>query len=179
MKTVSKLLAILCILGFAFSALAEEKVVWCPKDSVGKTQIWKTKATTTVENNVLTIKLADAEWSGIGLNWEGYWPEDAGVKAADYKFLEIDLKVEGNNDSVQIALKDNKNKPSGSVALKKYCPDGKLPADFTTVKIPVSDFLTEKSEFVTGVAWEVMVHMWTQDAKDVTVSIRKVAFSKD
>ncbi len=179
MKTASRLLALLCLFGFAFSALAEEKVVWCPKDGIGKSQMWKTKATADVADNVLKIKLTDAEWSGVGLNWEGYWPEDAGVKAADYKFFEIELKVEGNADNLQLAIKDNKHKPSTNVTVKKYCPDGKLPADFVTIKIPVSDLMAEKCEFVSGIAWEVMLHMWTQDAKDVTISVRKVAFSKD
>ncbi|HCE42330.1 MAG TPA: hypothetical protein DET40_02130 [Lentisphaeria bacterium] len=179
MKTVSRFMAIMCILGFSIAAMAEEKVVWSAKDSIGKTQTWKTKAMADVANDALNIKLSDTEWSGVGLNWEGYWPEDAGVKASDYKFLVIELKADGNSDTLQVALKDNKHKPSGSVEVKKYCPDNKLPADFKTIKIPIADLLTDKSEFVSGVAWELMVHMWTQDAKNVNVSIRKIAFSKE
>ncbi|HBC85462.1 MAG TPA: hypothetical protein DCZ94_00765 [Lentisphaeria bacterium] len=179
MKTVSRFVAIMCILGLTVSAMAEEKVVWSAKDKVGKTQTWKTKATAEVAEDVLKINLTETEWSGIGLNWEGYWPEDAGVKAADYKFLIVELKADGSPDNVQIALKDNKHKPSGSVEIKKYCKDNKLPAEFTAVKIPIADLLTEKSEFVSGVAWELMVHMWSQDAKNVNVSIRKISFSKE
>ncbi len=179
MKFALKLMAVMCIVGFAVSVIAEDKVVWSPKDNVGKTQTWKTKATADVADGALKVTLSETEWSGVGLNWEGYWPEDAGVKASDYKFLVLELKASGSPDNLQIALKDNKHKPSASVEVKKYCKDNTLPADYATIKIPIADLLTDKSEFVSGVAWEIMVHMWSQDAKNMTVNIRKISFSKE
>ncbi len=179
MKTALKLVMAVSILAIAVSAMAEEKVVWNAKDKIGKNQMWKTKATAEVADDVLKISLTESEWSGVGLNWEGYWPEDAGIKVSDYKFLVLELKAEGNPDNLQIALKDNKHKPSGSVEVKKYCPDNKLPSDFKTIKIPIADLLTDKSEFISGIAWELMVHMWSQDPKKMDVSIRKIAFSNE
>ena len=163
----------------SMAAAAADTVVWCPKDGIGKSVTWKTQATTTLTNDVLQIQYTGAQWSGAGVNWAGYWPADAGLKASDYKYLVLEVKVEGAADALQIALKDNKHKPSGNVALKKYCPDGKLPADFATVKIPIADLVAAKSEFVTGVVWELMVHEWTQGDKDVKVTLRKIAFGND
>lgn len=179
MKLVTKILAVACLLGFAAAASAEEKVVWSPKDSIGKSQTWKTKATADVADGVLKIKFTDSEWSGIGLNWEGYWPEDAGVKAADYQYLVVELKCDSGSANIQLSLKDNKHKPSASVDLKKYCPDNTLPVDFQAIKIPISDLTGDKCTFVTGVVWEVMLGIWTQEAKNVDMSIRKVSFTKD
>lgn len=180
MKTWSSIVAMLCVLGLAIAAMAEEKVVWSPKDGIGKSQTWQQKATAEEADGLLVVHLKEAEWSGAGLNFEGYWPEGAGVKAADYAFLVIEFKAEGvDADALQLTLKDNKHKPSGNVSLKTYCPGGVLPTEMTAVKIPVADFLTDKSQFETGVVWEIMVHAWTQGAKDVKVTLGKLAFTNE
>lgn len=177
---MKKMILMLGIFGLAMIAQAEEKVVWCPKDGIGKNQTWKTKAEAEVVENELRIKLNGTEWSGVGINWEGYWPADAGVKVSDYKYLLVTLKVSGKGSgALQLALKDNKHKVSDNASVKKYCEEGKQPVEFTTLKIPIADFLGEKSKFESGVAWELMIHIWTEGEKDIKVSINKIAFSKD
>jgi len=180
MKTLSGIAAAACVLGLAIAARAEEKVVWSPKDGIGKSQTWQQKATAEVADNLLVVNLKEAEWSGVGLNFEGYWPEGAGVKAADYTHVVVEFKAEGAGaDALQLALKDNKHKPSGNVSLKTYCPGGAVPAEMTTVRIPVADFLTDKSQFETGVVWEVMIHAWTQGDKDIKATFGKLSFASE
>ena len=173
-----KKLMLLCVLGLTLNTLAEEKVVWCPKDSIGKNKTWVKGATAEVKDNALVIKFTGAEWAGVGLNWQGYWPKDSGVKIADYTNLVISLKVSGKADSLSLTLKDNKHKVSGNVYVKKYCMGEQLPIAFTSISIPIKDFLTEKSKLESSVIWEIMFGTWSKEEKDVTVTVDKIGFSK-
>src|SRR3989339_792217 len=108
-----KKLVLVCVLGICMGAFAEEKVVWSQKDSIGKTKTWNKSASAEVIDNALVMKFTGDQWSGAGLNWEGYWPEDAGIKIADYKTLVIGIKAAGDaKESLTLTLKDNKHKPS-------------------------------------------------------------------
>jgi len=168
-------------LGLAITGVADEKIVWSPKDNIGKTTTWKNndKASANAGDGFYEIVLSGSEWSGMGLNWEGYWPADAGEKAADYRNLILELKISGANaNDLQVALKDNKSKDSVSVFLKKYFPNGTITNEKIVIKIPMSDLLTEKSKFETGIVWEIMFHSWTQDSKEVKIEVYKIAFEK-
>ena len=160
-------------------AKSEEKVAWNPANGIGKSNTWVTKAKAELADNLMKINFSEDGWSGVGLNFEGYWPEDAGIKASDYGFLVIEMSAVGEGiKNIDLTIKDNKGKESGRVRLVKYAEGGVISGEITTYKIPISDFLTDKSKLESGVIWEIMIGVWTQDAKDVDVVVRKISFVK-
>lgn len=180
MKNKKNLIGLIVGLFFsvaAFGADAEEKVVWCPQSGIGKTETWNIKANAELVDNLLRINLKEDEWSGIGLNFEGFWPEDAGVKAENYKFLLIELKAVGDGkNNLEIGLRDNKNKESARLKLVNYSETNMIPEEITKFKIPISDFLSNESKLETGVIWEIIIGAWFDAAKDINVYLSKIAF---
>jgi len=79
----------------------------------------------------------------------------------------------------RFALKDNKDKDSASVLVKDYCPGNTFPKDFVTVKIPMGDFLTDKSKFESGVAWGSWCICGRRKRRAPTSASAKIAFVKE
>jgi hypothetical protein len=177
MKHVLKMAAVVGLMVSALAASAEETVVW-NGEGTGQNKFWKSGATAVVENGALTIDLNGKNWRGVGLNWEGWNPNGAGIQLTDYKYMLVELKTTGNVYGLRMQLIDKQKKKSGQVDLRRFAPGGKLPAEFATLKIPTSAFLA-KAKFDSGVVWEVVTHLWTQDQKAATATLNKIAFSNE
>ncbi|MBN2710986.1 MAG: hypothetical protein JXR97_00930 [Planctomycetes bacterium] len=163
------------ILFVATSGLAGDKVVW-DGEKVGKNKNWANGGTIEIADGEAKINLTEAEWCGAGVNWEGYWPEDAGVDLDKYKYVHIWLKVKGRGD-VQLMFEDNKHTKSAAVNITEFTKKNKLPEKMTKVVIPTEKLKGEGSKLASGVVWEFIICAWSKDKKDITVTVDKLAFS--
>lgn len=138
----------------------------------------------------LKFKAEGPDWIGMGWNWHGWWPENAGSDISAYKELSFRIKVIAENakeapdpNSVGVTIGCSANGTKDET--KKDADDAKV-ADFTTnlidgewhdVVIPLATFFTDKGkDFDKKSAWEFRVSTWSQDPRKFEILIDDITF---
>ncbi len=138
----------------------------------------------------LKFKADGPDWIGMGWNWYGWWPENAGSDISAYKELSFRVKVVAANAKeapdpgsigVTIGCSANGTKDDS----KKDADDAKI-ADFTTnltdgqwheIVIPLATFFADKGkDFDKKSAWELRVSTWSQDPRKFEIVLDDIAF---
>ena len=131
----------------------------------------------------LKIHFEGPDWAGMGWNWFGWWPENAGTDISGYKNLKFWLKIESKApelapdlSALSVALRcSNGKKDSEAVPLKAFALDA-LDGQWHEVKIPLSEFTKGKgAAFDLRTAWEFNVNHWSGDPKHFEVIIDDIS----
>ena len=101
-------------------------------------------------------------WIGMGWNWYGWWPEDAGDDISGHENLTFWMRVEAESedmapvvDSMTVGLRCSKGKKdSASVSLSKYARTS-LDGEWHKIEVPLKKFYEGKEgkEFDPMTAW--------------------------
>jgi hypothetical protein len=140
------------------------------------------------ESTALKFHSEGAGWGGMGWNWFGWWPENAGVDIAPYDNLTFWLRVETKSpedapdpDAFVVALRCSAgNKNSGTVQLtkaKRNFVDGK----WHKIVIPLKEFYRGKEgkQFDPHSAWELNFSAWSASHRDYDAYIDEIAVERE
>jgi hypothetical protein len=127
------------------------------------------------------------KWIGMGWNWHGWWPKDAGTDISPYDTLRFDLRVvvadpkhAPEPSGMTVALRCSAGeKNSASVTLEKSLKnpgDGKWHA----VEIPLAELYKGKEgqEFDPKSAWEMNLGTWAADSRSFDIYIDNISVTK-
>jgi hypothetical protein len=138
----------------------------------------------------LKFKAEGSDWIGMGWNWHGWWPENAGSDISGHKELSFRIKVVAANakeapdpNSVNVTLACSANGSKDDT--KKDADEAKV-ADFTTnlldgewheVVVPLATFFSDKGkDFDKKSAWEFRIGTWSQDPRKFEILIDDITF---
>ena len=142
------------------------------------------KATATVQDKVvrtpgkktLEFHVEGKDWMGIGWNWFGWWPEDAGTDISGCKNLTFWAKFSGDKKPAKLtaSLVSNNKKASQPADLLQYCP-GLMDGKWHEVVIPIKE-LDSKNELDRAKIWEIMFGTWTEEEVNFSLFIDEIGF---
>ncbi len=127
------------------------------------------------------------KWIGMGWNWFGWWPENAGIDISGYDVLRFSLRFDvpkpadaPDPSAVTVALVcSNGKQGSASVALDRYL---KNPGDgkWHEVEIPLSEFYKGKDgqKFDPKTAWELTFGTWAGSTRTFDAYIDNISVHK-
>lgn len=127
------------------------------------------------------------KWIGMGWNWFGWWPKDAGIDISPYDTLTFSMRVVSPDPknaptpaSMTVALRCSAGeKNSASVSLEKYL---KNPADgkWHEVSVPLAEFYKGKEGklFDPKSAWELNFGTWASNSRTFDVYLDNIAVAK-
>jgi hypothetical protein len=127
------------------------------------------------------------KWIGMGWNWFGWWPENAGIDIRPYDVLRLSVRFEVEKPefapepaAVTVGMVcSNGKKSSSSVSLERYL---KNPADgkWHDVEIPLSEFYKGKEgkEFDPKTAWELTFGTWAGNTRTFDAYIDNISVHK-
>ena len=127
-------------------------------------------------------------WGGMGWNWFGWWPKDAGVDISPYDNLTFWLKVVVKSpdlapepDAFVVGLRCSAGeKNSASVQLTK-AKRNFLDGEWHKIVMPLKEFYRGKEgkEFDPHSAWELNFSAWSPSHRDYDAYIDEIAVEKD
>ncbi len=128
-----------------------------------------------------------ARWIGMGWNWFGWWPKDAGSDISPYDTLKFSLRVvvpDPNNApppaATTVALRCSAGeKTSASVTLERFLQnpgDGK----WHDVEIPLAEFYkgNEGQAFDRKTAWELNLGTWAPHDRSFDIYVDDITVLK-
>ena len=125
-------------------------------------------------------------WLGMGWNWFGWYPENAGTDISPYANLTFQVRVENKSPdtaldpaSVTALLGCSKGKKgSADAAVQKYAADF-ADGQWHKVAIPIADLMSGAgAAFYPATAWEFRVSAWSAAQRDFTIYIDEIAVEK-
>lgn len=127
------------------------------------------------------------KWIGMGWNWHGWWPKNAGTDLTPYDTFTFSIRVVVDDpkqapdpSGLSVALRcSNGEKNSANVTLEKYL---KNPGDgkWHDVEIPLQEFYRGKEgqEFDPKSAWEINLSGWQNDPRKFDIYLDNVGVAK-
>lgn len=123
-------------------------------------------------------------WIGMGWNWFGWWPQNAGTDISAYKTLTFRMRVEAKNadeapdpGSLNVSIKCSSNPEKGqsnAVSLVKYTKENLIDGQWHAIELPVADM--KKAEFDQKTAWEFVFSTWSPTPRNFTVYLDDIRF---
>lgn len=126
-----------------------------------------------------------ARWIGMGWNWFGWWPKDAGSDISPYDTLTFSLRVvvpDPNNapppPMLTVALRCSAGeKTSSSVTLERYLQnpgDGK----WHDIEIPLAEFYKGNTGFDPKSTWELNFGTWAPHERSFDIYLDNITVLK-
>lgn len=123
-------------------------------------------------------------WIGLGWNWHGWWPEDAGTDISGYKNLVFWLRIEAASkdeapdpNSLNVSLKCSSNKEKGqskSIPTAKFVDGDVLDGQWHQVTVPIDAMMNDV--FDPKTAWEFVFGSWSGTPRKFDVIIDDIQF---
>jgi hypothetical protein len=129
------------------------------------------------------------DWIGMGWNWHGWYPEDAGTDVSGHEKVSFWIKVEAKTpaeapdpNSVEMWLScsctGNKNDEKGSnhVKLKDFNKDFN-DGSWQEVVVPLKDLYEAKgAKFDKRTVWEFDIGTYSSEPRNFNIYVDKIAF---
>ncbi len=185
----------------ATAASGDEVMIWDGETAGGKAQGWadcddkpacKTKLGVASGEGVdggaaVRFHGEGSKWIGMGWNWFGWWPKDAGIDISPYDTLRFSIRVVVTDPKhapdpagMTVGLRCSAGpKDSASVTLEKYL---KNPGDgkWHEVEMPLAEFYKGKQgqAFDPKSAWELDLGTWAANPRTFDIYLDNIRVAK-
>lgn len=185
----------------SFAPSGTKNVVWDGEGAGSSAKGWadcedKGSCTTKVEiasgegvdgSTAVHFQGKGARWIGMGWNWFGWWPKDAGYDISPYDTLKFSLRVVLPDPNaapppatITVALRcSNGEKTSATVTLERFLEnpgDGK----WHEVEIPLAEFYkgNEGQAFDRKSVWELNLGTWSPHDRSFDIYVDNITILK-
>lgn len=140
------------------------------------------------KTNGLKFHGEGAGWVGFGWNLFGWWPADAGVDIAPFKFLRLAFRIVVSNPehapnlgslNLHLVCSSKKDKCASAVVnLGKLSEENLLDGKWHQVAVPVAQ-LTSNQDFDPKTVWEIDIDSWSETHKKFDLYFDDFTLSTD
>ncbi|MGC4091420.1 MAG: hypothetical protein QM756_26780 [Polyangiaceae bacterium] len=125
-------------------------------------------------------------WIGMGWNWKGWYPPNAGTDISGFRVLAFRIRIEAKNaeeapdpGSLGVSIKCSSNAEKGqsnTASLVKYTKEPLIDGQWHGVELPIADM--KKAEFDQKTAWEFVMSTWSPTARNFNMYLDDIRFLK-